>query len=102
MKHLRSGKWSPAWCPTMRSTPLGYSSPGSRQEAREASVADITLMFAQDWRTPSRGAARSGAALSAGHQIYCVSPHHWSFRHYPRVRNFNTLEQAVTAIVAAT
>jgi hypothetical protein len=42
-----------------------------------------------------------GSALGAGKQVYLVSPHDWSWKHHPRVRVFDTLEAAVTAIVAA-
>jgi hypothetical protein len=42
-----------------------------------------------------------GAALGAGKRVYLVSPHDWSWKHHPRVRVFDTLEAAVTAIVAA-
>jgi hypothetical protein len=43
-----------------------------------------------------------GAALAAGKRVFLVSPHPWTFKHHPRVRIFNSLEDAVTAIVAAT
>jgi hypothetical protein len=42
-----------------------------------------------------------GSALGAGKRVYLVSPHDWSWKHHPRVRVFDTLEAAVTAIMAA-
>jgi hypothetical protein len=65
----------------------------------EAAAADVTLMFAQNGERQMGALLEAGAALGAGRQVYCVSPHSWSFRHHERVRNFDTLEQAVAAIV---
>jgi hypothetical protein len=68
---------------------------------REAAEADITLMFAGAEERQNGALLEVGAALGAGRQVYLVSPHDWSWKHHPRVRVFDTLEAAVTAIMAA-
>jgi hypothetical protein len=40
-----------------------------------------------------------GSALAAGKRVYLVSPHAWSFGHHPNVRRFESLGDAVAAIV---
>jgi hypothetical protein len=42
--------------------------------------------------------SRLAPPLGAGKRVYLVSPHDWSWKHHPRVRVFDTLEAAVTAI----
>src|SRR5260221_9263926 len=43
----------------------------------------------------------AGCALGAGKEVYLVAPWaDWSLQHHPRVRCFETLEDAVTALVA--
>jgi hypothetical protein len=68
---------------------------------REAAEADITLMFARDGENQNGALLEVGSALGAGKQVFLVSPHAWSWKHHPRVRVFDTLEAAVTAIMAA-
>jgi hypothetical protein len=44
---------------------------------------------------------QAGCALGAGKEVYLVAPWaDWSLQHHPRVRYFETLEDAVTALVA--
>jgi hypothetical protein len=38
--------------------------------------------------------------IGCGKQVFVVSPHNWSFQHHPRVRWFDTIAEAVTAIMA--
>jgi hypothetical protein len=67
----------------------------------EAAATDILLLYAHDDDRPQLGSlVEAGAALGAGRQVYCVSPHKWSFRHHPRCRNFDSIDQAVAAITA--
>jgi hypothetical protein len=68
---------------------------------REAAEADIVLMFACAEERQNGALLEVGSALGAGKRVYLVSPHDWSWKHHPRVRVFDTLEKAVTAIVAA-
>jgi hypothetical protein len=43
----------------------------------------------------------AGAALGAGKHVFLVSHHPWPFlRHHPKCRSFETLADAITAIVA--
>jgi hypothetical protein len=67
---------------------------------REAAEADIVLMFACAEERQNGALLEVGAALGAGKWVYLVSPHAWSWRHHPRVRVFDTLEAAVSAIMA--
>jgi hypothetical protein len=68
---------------------------------REASETDIVLMFACAEERQNGALLEVGSALGAGRQVFLVSPHAWSWKHHPRVRVFDTLEAAVTAIMAA-
>ena len=65
----------------------------------EASAADIVLMFAQEGENQNGALIEVGAALSAGKRVYLVSPHDWSWAHHSRVKRFDTLADAVAAIV---
>jgi hypothetical protein len=67
---------------------------------REASEADIVLLFAGASENQNGALLEAGAALAAGRQVFLVSPHARSWKHHPRVRVFATLEAAVTAIMA--
>jgi hypothetical protein len=64
----------------------------------EAAAADVLLMFAQEDERQCGALVELGSALAAGKQVFMVSPHDWSFGHHPNVRQFDTLEDAVTAI----
>jgi hypothetical protein len=68
---------------------------------REASEADIVLMFACAEERQNGALIEAGAALGAGKRVYLVSPHNWSWKHHPRCRTFATLADAITAIQAA-
>jgi hypothetical protein len=69
--------------------------------SREAAEADITLFVAQDGENHFGALLEVGAALSAGKRVFLVSPHEWPFlRCNPRCRSFETLADAVTAIMA--
>ena len=67
----------------------------------EAAAADVVLLYARKDKHQMGTLLEAGAALGAGKQVWCVSPHRWSFRHHPLVRNFTSLEDAVTAAMAA-
>jgi hypothetical protein len=58
---------------------------------REASAADITLAYCRSDENQNGALLEIGSALAAGRWVYLVSDHDWSWRHYPRVRSFNTL-----------
>jgi hypothetical protein len=66
----------------------------------EAAAADVVLLYAKEDGHQMGALLETGAALGAGKQVWCVSPHRWSFRHHPLVRNFETLEDAVAAATA--
>ena len=66
----------------------------------EAAAADVVLLYACEDERQCGALIEAGCALGAGKQVWCVSPHKWSFRNHPRVRNFDTLEAAVAALVA--
>jgi hypothetical protein len=66
----------------------------------QAASADITLMMAPAGDNQNGALVEVGAALGAGKQVWVVSPHDWSWRHHERVRNFETLEGAISALAA--
>jgi hypothetical protein len=67
----------------------------------EAASADVTLVYAREGERQMGALVEAGAALGAGRQVYLVSDHAWSWRHHPNVRNFESLDKAIGAIVAA-
>jgi hypothetical protein len=67
----------------------------------EASAADILLFVAFEDERQCGALLEAGAALAAGKRCYVVSPHWWSVANHPRCRIFRTLEDAVTAVMAA-
>ena len=69
--------------------------------SREAAEADITLMFACAEERQNGALIEVGSALGAGKQVYLVTAHDWSWKNHPKVRRFDTLEAAVTAVMAA-
>jgi hypothetical protein len=64
----------------------------------EAAAADVTLLYACAEERQNGALVEVGSALGAGKRVYLVSSHDWSWKHHPRVRVFDTLEAAVTAI----
>jgi hypothetical protein len=66
----------------------------------EAAAADVLLLFAQEDERQCSALVELGSALAAGKLVYLVSPHDWSFARHSRVRRFETLADAVAAIVA--
>jgi hypothetical protein len=68
----------------------------------EAAAADVVLLYARADENQMGALLETGAALAAGKQVFAVSPHQWSFRQHPRVTNFESLEEAVAAIMAST
>jgi hypothetical protein len=66
----------------------------------EAAEADVVLLYGREDERQCGSLIEAGCALGAGKQVWCVSPHRWSFRNHPLVRNFETLEAAVRAIMA--
>ncbi len=68
---------------------------------KQASAADIVLLYAREDERQMGALLEAGAALGAGKTVYLVAPWSgWSFQHHPRVRCFDTLEAAVAAIIA--
>ena len=65
----------------------------------EAAAADVVLMFARADENQNGALIEVGAALAAGKRVFLVSPHDWSWRHLPHVRRFETLADAIAAIV---
>ena len=49
----------------------------------EAAATDVVLLYAREDKHQMGALLEAGAALSAGKQVWCVSPHRWSFRHHP-------------------
>jgi hypothetical protein len=68
---------------------------------REAAAADITLMYAAEDERQMGALVEIGSALGAGKRVFLISPHDWSWAHHERVRRFNTLADAVQALMAA-
>lgn len=68
----------------------------------EAAEADICLFVCNEGETACGQLIEAGAALAAGRRVFVVSPYDWTFANHPRCRVFATLEEAVTAIMAAT
>jgi hypothetical protein len=64
----------------------------------EAAAADIVLFYAKADEYQMGALIEAGAALGAGKQVWCISPHRWSFRHHPRCRNFESLDQAIAEL----
>jgi hypothetical protein len=75
----------------------------SAQCLEQAAAADILLLYVDHEDARHFGSLiETGACLAGGGWVYLVSPHDWPFlRHHPRCRSFDTLADAVTAIVAA-
>jgi hypothetical protein len=69
---------------------------------RQAADAEILLLYAcGDEERHFGSLLECGSALAGGAMVYLVSPHDWPFlRHHPNVLSFDTLEQAIAAIVA--
>jgi hypothetical protein len=67
----------------------------------EATKADVILVFAQADERQNGALIELGVGLASGAMVYVVSDSAWSVSHHPRARNFRTLADAVTAIVAA-
>jgi hypothetical protein len=69
----------------------------------EASSADILLLYACN-DDPDRefgSLIECGASLASGKQVYVVAPFPWPFlRNHKNVRSFNSLADAVSALVA--
>jgi hypothetical protein len=68
---------------------------------REATEADVVLFVANDGENHFGALLECGAALAHGKRVFLVSPHPWHFlRHHPRCRSFDSLADAVHAIMA--
>jgi hypothetical protein len=68
---------------------------------REAREADVVLMVGLDGENQFGALLECGAALAAGKRVFLVSPHPWHFlRHHPRCRSFDSIADAVHAIMA--
>jgi hypothetical protein len=67
---------------------------------REASTADITLLYVEPGDENFGSILETGAALAAGKKVFLISPHEWPFlRNHPNVKTFATLEAAVSALM---
>jgi len=66
----------------------------------EARDCDILLFVNGEAEQACGALVELGAALAAGKRVFLVSPHWWSFQHHPRVRCFETLADAVSALAA--
>jgi hypothetical protein len=67
----------------------------------EAASCDVLLLYVENGTQHFGALLEAGAALGAGRQVFLVSPHPWPFlRCHPRCRSFDTLEQAIAAIMA--
>jgi hypothetical protein len=69
---------------------------------KEATAADVVLLVAFDGESHFGALLEAGAALAAGKRVFLVSPHAWDFlRHHPCCRSFDSVADAVQAIMAA-
>ena len=69
------------------------ASPMDVYRSREASEANIVLLYAREDERQMGALIEAGCALGAGKQVYLVAPWaKWSFRFHPRMRCFDTLE----------
>jgi hypothetical protein len=70
---------------------------------REAAAADVVLFVAFPDDRPHFGALMEAAAAPANNKrVFLVSPWPWEFlRHHPRCRSFESIADAVAAIMAA-
>jgi hypothetical protein len=67
----------------------------------EAAAAEVTLLFKRADEHHMGAILEAGACLGAGRELWVVTDQDdWSFLHHPRVRRFNTLRDAVTALLA--
>jgi hypothetical protein len=70
---------------------------------KEATACDVLLLYVPDDEERHQFGAliEAGAALGAGKQVFLVSRHPWPFlRNHPRVRSFDSLSDAITAVMA--
>jgi hypothetical protein len=63
---------------------------------------DVLILYCRADERQFGSLLECGAALSAYKQVFLVAPaFEWAFlRNHPRARSFDTLEQAIAAIVA--
>jgi len=66
----------------------------------EAADADVLLFFAERDRTQCGALLEVGAALASGKQVFLVSDYEWTVSHHPLCRTFDSLEDALGAIIA--
>jgi hypothetical protein len=68
---------------------------------REAAECDVLLLYVLEGEQHFGALLETAAALANDKRVFLVSPHPWPFlRNHPRVRSFDTLQAAVTAIMA--
>jgi hypothetical protein len=70
------------------------------QCVREASEADVVLVYARSDERQNGALIEMGAGLAAGKQVFLVADYDWSVAHHPRCRRFKTLADATAAILA--
>jgi hypothetical protein len=83
--HLNAARWAAHW----------------QRCIQEASEADIVLFVALRGERQCGALLEAGAALAVGKRVFVVSDYDWSFANHPRARRFNTIAEAVTAIMAS-
>jgi hypothetical protein len=70
---------------------------------REAAAADVVLLFVppDEERHQFGALLEAGSALGNGKQVFLVSRHAWPFlRNHPRVRSFDQLSDAISALLS--
>jgi hypothetical protein len=66
----------------------------------EAASADVTLLFKRPDEHHMGALVEAGCCLGAGKELWVVCDDSLSFLHHPRVRRFDTLRDAVVALLA--
>jgi hypothetical protein len=61
----------------------------------------VLLLYVREDEQHFGALLETAAALSAGKRVFLISPHPWPFlRNHPLVRSFDTLEAAVSSLMA--
>jgi hypothetical protein len=68
---------------------------------REAAAADVVLLVVFAGEQHFGSLLEAAAALANNKRVFLVAPHPWPFlRNHPRVRSFDSIEAAITAVMA--
>jgi hypothetical protein len=65
----------------------------------EARDCDVLLLHAIDGEVQRGALIELGAALATNRKVFIVSPYDWSWKHHPQVQCFDTLADAIKAII---